>query len=137
VALVVAMTFVAIGPGCHASGQAPPPPPAAPAPAPPAAPTARTRAPAPAATLHLASTGAITLPADLTACAADRDCTYATLGCCDVTPVNRAHAAEVHAALEASGRPYCAVKAACAPTPSGTWNDGPGACAQGRCAPPP
>ncbi len=67
------------------------------------------------------------------ACATDAECTFVSLGCCSTTPVNRIHAKDAQAALEVSGQPYCAVKAACGPGPNGTWAGTPGKCVEGRC----
>src|SRR5262245_28515209 len=92
-------------------------------------------APAPAA-LSIPKTGAFTLPTEYTQCTADADCTFTALGCCDTTAVAKKRAAEVHAALEASGRQYCPVKTACGPGPHGTWEDTPGACVSGSCTKP-
>ena len=68
-----------------------------------------------------------------TACASDLDCTYVSLGCCDTTPVNRAHVADAKRKLERSGHPYCPPKAACGPSPDGTWSGAPGKCSAGNC----
>jgi hypothetical protein len=68
-----------------------------------------------------------------TACASDLDCTYVSLGCCDTTPVNRAHADEAKRKLERSGHPYCPPKTACGPSADGTWAGAPGKCAAGNC----
>jgi len=50
-----------------------------------------------------------------------------------VTPVARAHAAVAKQRLEASGRPYCAPKAACGPGADGTFAGTPGKCTKGAC----
>jgi hypothetical protein len=68
-----------------------------------------------------------------TACTSDADCTYVSLGCCDTTPVNRAHAADAQRKLDRSGHPYCAPKAACGPSANGTWSGAAGKCAAGNC----
>lgn len=73
------------------------------------------------------------LPAEWTACASDAECTFATLGCADVTPVNRAYLEKAHERLRESGRPYAAPKSACGPAPSGTWAGQPGVCGAGHC----
>lgn len=116
--------------GCHAKPAEPerrPPvePPAAPAP----------RADA-AEALTIAATGPISLPAAYTRCASDADCTYATLGCCEVTPVNQASRAIVADALERSGRRECPPKSACGPGPNGTWDGQPGRCVAQVCGAP-
>ena len=81
--------------------------------------------------------GAFTLPGAWTACSADADCTIVSMGCCDVTPVNRTHAATARDAMEAAGRRNCPVKAACGPSAHGTWDGEPGVCTAGTCAMPP
>lgn len=86
-----------------------------------------------AAALAIQRTGAFTLPVEYTRCVADADCTFVALGCCDTTAVLRTRAAEVQRALEASGRPFCSVKAACGPGPNGTWEATPGTCSTGTC----
>ncbi|HEY2365741.1 MAG TPA: hypothetical protein VGH87_05110, partial [Polyangiaceae bacterium] len=68
-----------------------------------------------------------------TSCTTDADCTYASLGCCDTTPVNRAHAADMQRKLEHTGHPWCPVKAACGPSTNGTWSGAPGKCTAGDC----
>ena len=68
-----------------------------------------------------------------TSCRADADCTFVSLGCCSTTPVNRAFAAVVKKRLEASGLPYCHVKAACGQGPNGTWEGVAGVCLAGVC----
>jgi hypothetical protein len=68
-----------------------------------------------------------------TACLSDLDCTYVSLGCCDTTPVNRAHVADAKHKLERSGHPYCPPKSACGPGTDGTWAGAPGKCAAGNC----
>ncbi len=132
--------------GCHAKPVDPERrPPAAPAAAPAAAPTP---APAPgpalapnprgdaATALTIAPTGPFALPVAYTRCASDADCTYATLGCCEVTPVNQASRAIVADALERSGRRECPPKAACGPGPRGTWDGQPGRCVARVCGAP-
>ncbi len=66
-------------------------------------------------------------------CAGDADCTYVSLGCCDAQPVNRVFAAQAQRALDESGRPHCATKAACGTGPDGTKANTPGRCVAGRC----
>jgi hypothetical protein len=65
------------------------------------------------APLHIPSSGTFSLPDSWLACAADRDCTYVGLGCCDLTAVDHDHAPAARAALEESRRQYCPPKAAC------------------------
>jgi hypothetical protein len=84
-------------------------------------------------TLHIPAAGPFSLPATWTSCATDDNCTIASLGCCDETPVNRDHVAATRAALHASGRPYCAPKDACGPSASGTWDGEGGKCDAGAC----
>jgi hypothetical protein len=76
------------------------------------------------------------IPASWVACSVDADCTFASLGCCDTTAVNRAHAADLQKYLEASGRPYCPPKDACGPSSDGTWKGAPGVCKGGVCGQP-
>ena len=71
--------------------------------------------------------------ASWTTCSSDADCTYVSLGCCDTTPVNRAHVADAKRKLERSGRPYCPPKTACGPSADGTWAGAPGKCSGGSC----
>lgn len=110
---------------------------AASAPAPsaeaPSAPGAPTAAPAPTAAGRIVTGGPLALPAAWGRCEKDADCTFASLGCCSVTPVARARAADAKQKLEASGRPYCAPKAACGPGPDGTFAGAPGKCTKGAC----
>jgi hypothetical protein len=68
-----------------------------------------------------------------TSCANDAECTYVSLGCCDTTPVNRAHVADAKRKLERSGHPYCPPKSACGPSSDGTWAGAPGKCTAGNC----
>lgn len=70
------------------------------------------------------------------ACKSDAECTFVSLGCCETTPVNRAHAGEMQKKLDASGKAYCPPKTACGPGPDGTWNGTPGVCRNGVCAKP-
>ncbi len=77
------------------------------------------------------------IPADWKTCASDAECTFVGLGCCDVSPVNRAHADAAQRQLSESGRHYCPVRAACGPGPGGTWAGAPGGCQAGVCAFPP
>lgn len=73
---------------------------------------------------------------DFTRCASDAECTIVSLGCCEVTPVRRDHAAETRTRLEASGKRYCPPKSACGPSSAGTWDGEPGVCKAGACAKP-
>lgn len=73
------------------------------------------------------------MPPEWTVCTEDADCTFATLGCADVTPVNRAHLEQASDRLHESGRPYASPKSACGPGPSGTWHGQPGFCKAGHC----
>ena len=90
-------------------------------------------APASRDEVHVPPTGPFTLPASWTSCTTDDDCTIASLGCCDETPVNRAHVDAMRKQLEASGRRYCPPKSACGPGPGGTWDGGRGVCVSGTC----
>lgn len=78
----------------------------------------------------------VSIPAEWARCRTDADCTYVSLGCCDTTPVARAHAPEAQQMLAASGRPFCPPKAACGPSVDGTWSGAPGKCSRGVCAEP-
>lgn len=81
-------------------------------------------------------TGPFTIPAEWTTCAKDAECTVASMGCCDETPVNRAHYAELKKAFEDAGRRYCPPKDACGPGIHGTWDGEPGKCTAKVCAMP-
>lgn len=80
-----------------------------------------------------ADAAAIAASRSWTSCTTDADCTYASLGCCETTPVNRAHAADMQRKLEHSGHAWCPVKTACGPSTNGTWSGAPGKCAAGNC----
>jgi hypothetical protein len=82
------------------------------------------------------STGPITLPNDYLQCTRDDECTFASRGCCDTTPVRRTHLAALTRQLADSGRPHCPVKTACGPGTDGTWANTDGACVAGMCATP-
>ncbi|MDP1920655.1 MAG: hypothetical protein Q8L14_30710 [Myxococcales bacterium] len=78
----------------------------------------------------------VAMPAEWSRCEVDADCTYASLGCCDTTPVARVHAKAAQQRLNDSGRAWCSPKAACGPGADGTWSGMPGRCVKKVCAPP-
>ncbi len=123
----------------HATGAPSAPEAAAPAatsaeaPAAPSSTAAPTAPPARAATGRIVTGGPVALPDAWGHCQKDADCTFASLGCCSVTPVARKHAADANQRLAASGRQYCAPKAACGPGPDGTFAGTPGKCTKGAC----
>lgn len=62
------------------------------------------------------------MPDEWRRCSKDAGVPYASLGCCDTTPVNRTHADQAQRKkLNDSGRLPCPVKAACGRGPEGTW----------------
>jgi hypothetical protein len=116
--------FPSVGADCSLAFHTPPPPPAPHAP------------PAGRPTFRIPNSGEFKLPADWVACTRDNDCTIVSLGCCDETPVARAHAAALREALDASGRRYCPPKSACGPSRHGTWDGEPGRCTANACVMP-
>jgi hypothetical protein len=90
----------------------------------------------PEETARVPPEGPFDLPASYTACHADADCTVVARGCCDETPVNRAHADSFRSMLIAA-RGMCPVKAACGPSAAGTWDGQPGKCEDAACTLPP
>lgn len=101
--------------------------------APPAPPSPSTTTSARPTSGRIVTGGPVVLPDACGRCVKDADCTFVSLGCCEVTPVARAHAAEASRKLEASGRPFCAPKAACGPGPDGTFAGTAGKCTKGAC----
>lgn len=84
----------------------------------------------------LADEKKVSMPDEWSRCSKDAECTFVSLGCCDTTPVNRTYATQAQKRLDESGRPYCAVKAACGEGLDGTWAKTAGRCVNRRCAPP-
>lgn len=111
------LVVVAACGGSPGSGPSAPPPPPPPSPG----------------TLVVPANGPVVLPADLTACLADADCTVVALGCGDETPVHRAHHAAAKRAYQAAGRVPGPIDDACGPSAEGTWDGAPGACVESRC----
>jgi hypothetical protein len=87
----------------------------------------------PVATVASATSAPTATTASWTSCTSDADCTYVSLGCCDTTPVNRAHVKDAQRKLDQSGHPHCPPKAACGPSADGTWSGAPGKCTAGSC----
>jgi hypothetical protein len=87
--------------------------------------------------IDIGSEGPIVWPDDVLACASHSDCIIISLGCCSETVVNRKRVDVAREALARSGRPYCAVKAACGPSTRGSWDGERGHCVNGKCAWPP
>lgn len=81
--------------------------------------------------------GAFAIPASWAACTKNEDCTVGSMGCCDTTPVNRAHHDRLVHELEAAGRQWCPPKTACGPGAGGTWDGEAGTCAANACVMPP
>ncbi len=137
---VAAAAALAMGCGASAPASQPSPGPSASSVAPPDATVSPGPSPGPLATStarppngRVVTGGPVVLPDGWARCEKDADCTFVALGCCDITPVARARAAEAQRKLEASGRPYCAPKAACGPGPDGTFAGTAGRCTKGAC----
>ncbi len=75
----------------------------------------------------------LVLPAALTRCTSDDDCTYVTDGCCATVAVNRGSMHEGKTRLDSTPHKYCPVKTACGDGPDGTRAGTRGRCSQSTC----
>lgn len=83
---------------------------------------------------RVATDGPITLPPSWVACSTDAECVIVAIGCCSKVASKRVLADATRAAIQASGRRECPVKAACGAGPSGNDDGEPAVCRSGACA---